>query len=207
MRVTVADLKKSFGRKVVFRNVGFELSHSESLSISGANGSGKSTLLKTIAGLQSPTSGKISYIHNGKELDRAEMIRYIGFVSPYLYLYQNLTGHENVLFSLQCKGIAEEAKKVSALFKFFGIEKAEHELIKTYSSGMLQRLRFIQALAPNPKVLFLDEPTTTLDQSGRSLLWEYVNGLKHEIITIIASNDADDIRQCAQTLCIENFKN
>ncbi|NTW49215.1 MAG: ABC transporter ATP-binding protein [Chlorobiales bacterium] len=207
MRLTVADIKKSFGRKIIFQNIAFELKISESLSISGANGSGKSTLMKTIAGLLTPTSGKVSYVLNEKELDRAGLMRYIGFVSPYLYLYQNLTGYENVGFSLQCKGIAEQPEKVDDLFKFFGIEKAKHEQIKTYSSGMLQRLRFIQALAPNPKVLFLDEPTTTLDQSGKSLLWNYVNGLKNEIIMVIASNDTDDIRQCEQTLCLENFKN
>jgi heme exporter protein A len=206
MVLRAENLQKNFDRLCVFEQLSFELRLGESLAIQGANGSGKSTLMRLLAGVATPTRGTIAYLRNGQLLEKTERIRYIGFVAPYLQFYDDLTGLENVLFSLRAKGITPDIHQVELLFEHFAIAASCRKLVRTYSSGMTQRLRFVHAFAAAPVVYLLDEPTTTLDRSGISLLWNYVDRQRPNIILIVASNDAEDIAQCQRRLCIEDFK-
>jgi heme exporter protein A len=206
MMVRADNLQKHYDRSCVFERLSFELRLGESLGIQGANGSGKSTLMRLLAGVAAPTRGTVTYLRHGQALEKTERIRYIGFVAPYLQFYDDLTGLENVLFSLRAKGITPDIHQVELLFEHFAIAAARRKLVRTYSSGMTQRLRFVHAFASAPTVCLLDEPTTTLDRSGISLLWNYVDQQRPNIILIIASNDADDLAQCQRRLCIEDFK-
>lgn len=206
MVLRAENLQKNFDRLCIFEQLSFELRLGESLAIQGANGSGKSTLMRLLAGVATPTRGTIAYLRNGQLLEKTERIRYIGFVAPYLQFYDDLTGLENVLFSLRAKGITPDIHQVELLFEHFAIAASCRKLVRTYSSGMTQRLRFVHAFAAAPVVYLLDEPTTTLDRSGISLLWNYVDRQRPNIILIVASNDAEDIAQCQRRLCIEDFK-
>jgi len=206
MELKASQLKKQFGNRVIFQGVCFELSSCERLAITGANGSGKSTLLKVLAGLEPPSSGLLRYRENGNELSREKLRLKQGFVAPYLNLYGNLSGHENILFSIRAKNLNIESRAISELFEYFQLRRAKDQLLKTYSSGMIQRVRFIQALISNPQVLFLDEPTTTLDTAGKTLFWNYVLSEREKRMMIIASNDEDDLKYCKHRICVESFK-
>ncbi|HAB53195.1 MAG TPA: ABC transporter ATP-binding protein, partial [Ignavibacteriales bacterium] len=81
------SLQKSFGRRLVFSGITFNLNKPGVLGISGPNGSGKSTLIKILAGINSPTKGQVIHSDNGKEIISEKLHNYIGFVSPYLVLY------------------------------------------------------------------------------------------------------------------------
>lgn len=200
------NLQKRYDRQCVFERLSFEVRSGESLAIQGANGSGKSTLMRLLAGVAVPTQGQVTYTQNGKRLEKNEQIRYIGFVAPYVQFYDELTGLENVLFSLRAKGLTPNTKQIEWLFEHFAITASRQKLVRTYSSGMMQRLRFVQAFAAAPHVCLLDEPTATLDQSGIAQLWNYLQQCRPNIILIIASNDAQDIAQCQRKLSIEDFK-
>ncbi len=199
-------LKKVYDRRIIFQNVSLVLRPSEWLAITGANGSGKSTLLKILAAQASATSGTVTYMLNGTPLVPDTARRYIGFVSPYLNFYDELSGIENVLFALRAKGVRIFNQDLDELFDYFGLANAKLKRVKTYSSGMLQRLRFIQAFASSPKFLFLDEPTITLDDDGKSLFWNKLKQFISQTIIVIASNDHDEIAHCDTALCIETFK-
>ncbi|MFN3344888.1 MAG: ATP-binding cassette domain-containing protein [Chloroherpetonaceae bacterium] len=199
-------LKKVYDRKIIFQNVSFALAPHEWLAITGANGSGKSTLLKILAAQASATSGTVTYTLDGATLTPEQTRPYIGFVSPYLNFYDELSGIENVSFALRAKGLPLFKREVDELFDYFRLSEAKSKRVKTYSSGMIQRLRFVQAFASNPKFLFLDEPTATLDDDGKSLFWNKLNQLISQTVIVIASNDHDEIAHCTSTLCIEAFK-
>lgn len=199
-------LKKVYDRKIIFQNVSLALEPSEWLAITGSNGSGKSTLLKILAAQAAATSGTVRYTLDGLSLRPEQTRPYIGFVSPYLNFYEELSGIENVSFALRAKGTALFKHELDELFDYFRLSEAQSKRVKVYSSGMIQRLRFIQAFASKPKFLFLDEPTATLDDNGKTLFWNKLNQLISQTIIVIASNDHDEIAHCNSTLCIEAFK-
>lgn len=199
-------LKKVYDRKIIFQNVSLSLAPQEWLAITGANGSGKSTLLKILAAQATATSGTVRYTLEGTSLTPEQTRPHIGFVSPYLNFYEELSGIENVSFALRAKGMNVSKRELDKLFDYFHLSEAQSRRVKTYSSGMIQRLRFIQAFATNPKFLFLDEPTATLDDDGKTLFWNKLNQLISKTIIVIASNDRDEIAHCTHTLCIEAFK-
>ncbi len=199
-------LKKVYDRKIIFQDVSLSLSPSEWLAITGANGSGKSTLLKILAAQASATSGTIRYTLDGTALTPDATRPHIGFVSPYLNFYDELSGIENVLFALRAKGKPIFTRELDELFDYFRLSEAKSKRVKAYSSGMIQRLRFIQAFASKPKFLFLDEPTATLDDDGKTLFWSRLNQFISQTLVVIASNDHDDIAHCTAQLCIEAFK-
>lgn len=199
-------LKKVYDRKIIFQNVSLSLSPPETLAITGANGSGKSTLLKILAAQAAATSGAVRYALDGATLAPEQTRPHIGFVSPYLNFYDELSGIENVSFALRAKGMAVFKNELDELFDYFRLSEAKTKRVKAYSSGMIQRLRFIQAFASKPKFLFLDEPTATLDDDGKFLFWNKLNSLVSQTIIVIASNDHDEIARCATALCIEAFK-
>ena len=199
-------LKKVYDRKIIFQDVSLSIAPTEWLAITGANGSGKSTLLKILATLVSPTSGTVRYTLGGIALTSDQARSHIGFVSPYLNFYDELSGIENVLFALRAKGKPILKHELDELFNYFRLSEAQSKRVKAYSSGMIQRLRFIQAFASQPKFLFLDEPTTTLDDDGKTLFWNKLQEFISQTIVVIASNDHDDIAHCTSQLCIEAFK-
>lgn len=205
MTLTATDLKQTFDRRVIFQRVSLSLTAPASLAITGANGSGKSTLLKLLAGVLTASAGTISYHLNGEPLERNRFLRRAGFTAPYLNLYGDLTGLENVRFALRLKGLEVDDLKLQTLFDYFLLGNAKNSLLKTYSSGMQQRTKVIAALAGKPKILFLDEPTAMLDTAGKNLLWNYIDTLRSDLILVVATNDDADLQHTGQTLRMESY--
>jgi heme exporter protein A len=206
MIIGAEQISKSFDRKLIFKNISLFLESSKSLAITGSNGSGKSTLLKILASINDPSFGTLNFTCENKSLDKIMFRKKIGFVSPYLQFYDDLTGLETIQFSLSAKGLSINLDKVEELFDYFAIGFARNQLVKTYSSGMIQRLRFVQALASSPLALFLDEPTSTLDESGKKLFWNKLEDMRSSTIILIASNDQDEIKFCSNSISIHNYQ-
>jgi len=208
MHLKLQEITKRFGRQTIFKDISIDISPPESLAIKGSNGSGKSTLLKIILGVLSPSTGKVSVEQNGKAIEHRLLIRYVGFCSPYLNLYDHLSAHENVLFHLKGFNRKIDSEFIDHLFDFFQLRKARDKHLNTFSSGMIQRTRLIQAFASDPNMLLLDEPTATLDEKGKLLVQEYLMKVKSkkDKLLIIASNDNDDLKLCEHVIDIEKFK-
>ncbi len=108
-------LHKYFGRRLIFRDLNFNFSTPGTYGIAGANGSGKSTLVKIIAGLNSPSSGKIVHTSGGKDIKSEDLHNHIGFVSPYLVLYDEFSALENLLHFSNIRGIQFNKEKAEYL--------------------------------------------------------------------------------------------
>ncbi len=201
------DLGKNFGRRLIFKNLNFQIENSGIMGISGANGSGKSTLVKIIAGINSPSSGKIIHSYDGIEISYEKLHNYIGFVSPYLVLYEEFSAWENLDYFAKIRDVKFDKEKIEYLLNQFLLFDRKGDLVKTYSSGMKQRLKFIFALMHSPKLIILDEPTSNLDSSGKDAVYQIIEEEGKTNIVIIASNEESDISLCTNVLKLEDFKN
>lgn len=204
--VHASSLSKSFGRRLIFKDIGFSLEDSGIFGIAGPNGSGKSTLVKIIAGLISPSSGKIIHSFSGKEIIPERLHNHIGFISTYLILYEEFTAWENLTISSNIRGVKFSNEKVETLLNKFLIFNRRNDLVKTYSSGMKQRLKFIFALMHSPDVLILDEPTSNLDEEGKKVVYDIIQEEGKDRIVVIASNEEKDLNLCEQIIFLEEYK-
>lgn len=191
--LNVTNLTKRFGRKPVFEPVTFTASSGEVVILAGANGSGKSTLIKLLAGVLSSSTGKCEWSEDGKVIEYEVLQQRIGFVAPYLELYNELTAAEHIEFVAQLKSKVVSREESVALLTSFGLNDAiasSARYVGKYSSGMQQRVRFAMAFACSPDVLFLDEPSSNLDDAGTTILFEKIKAFKG--IVFIATNDAKE---------------
>ena len=191
---------------LIFSNISFKLNSSTIFGISGPNGSGKSTLVKIIANLISPSAGKLLHNLNGKEIKPEQLHNHIGLVSPYLVLYDEFTAYENLNYFSEIRGIYFDKEKVDNLLNKFLLFNRKDDLVKTYSSGMKQRLKFIFALMHSPQLLILDEPTSNLDDEGKEVVYELIKEEATKNIVIIASNEKTDLKLCSGAIDLNNFK-
>ncbi len=204
--VEAIKLNKTFGRRLIFNDINFRLAEPGIFGISGPNGSGKSTLVKIIAGLLSSTKGKVSYKNSEKEIIPEKLHNHIGFVSPYLVLYEEFSAWENLEYFAKIRGISFDKDYAKKLLERFLLYNRRNDLVKTYSSGMKQRMKFIFALIHRPELLIFDEPTSNLDNEGRNSVYEIIEDKSKESIIIIASNDKADLDLCPEILDLTAFK-
>lgn len=178
----VEQIVKTFGLLPVLRKLDLTVQRGEFLALLGPNGSGKSTLMRIIAGLSRPTSGVIRV--GGWTLPReaAAVRAQIGMVSHKSLLYDNLTAYENLRFFAQLYAlpVKQRDSRIMEMLTRVGLKKRAHDLTRTFSRGMYQRLTIARALLHDPDVLLFDEPYTGLDQDASgtldALLQEANNG-------------------------------
>jgi len=204
--VQALSLTKSFGRRLIFKEINFLWEKNGIFGISGPNGSGKSTLVKIIAGLIAPTKGKITHKNSDKEIIPEKLHDHIGFVAPYLVLYEEFTAWENLEIFAKIRGIELDKEGVTKLLEEFLIYNRRNDLVKTYSSGMKQRLKFVFSLMHLPEVLIFDEPTSNLDEEGKKVVYDIIRTEGRERIVIVASNEKNDLEFCDDILYLGKYK-
>jgi heme exporter protein A len=206
--LTLDGITKSFGRRLVFNDINCSFSSGNIYGISGPNGSGKSTLVKIIANLISATRGKVIHKLDNKIVEPEKLHNHIGFVSPYLFLYDEFTAEENLVHISNIRGgIKFDKQRSDFLFEQFGLFDRRNDVLRGYSSGMKQRFKFIFALLHEPQLLILDEPTSNLDGEGKDKVYKLIENEGRNNLVLIASNEDSDIQLCKQTLNLAEFKN
>jgi heme exporter protein A len=197
-------ISKEFNRRVIFQDISFALRQTESLAITGRNGAGKSTLAKILCGLLTPTKGNIRCVVRGKEIPITDVYKNVGFVAPYINLYDEFSGYENLKIIANIRNIPNfSADDMNAVLQQFNIYARRNDDVRTYSSGMKQRLKYCAALLHHPSILILDEPTSNLDQEGIATVRSVMKRYREEGILIIATNDADDVAFADSTISLE----
>lgn len=179
------NLGKRFGAQWVFRHLEFDLSLGDCLIVLGSNGSGKSTLLKVLAGLEIQTEGK-RRLRTASEDERLV----IGYASPELRLYPNLSVSEHLTLAAALRGIASRKD----LLEEVGLAHAADKFAAALSTGMKARLRLALALQSSPPILLLDEPTLGFDRFGTQLVESIVKEQSRKGILVLATNDDSERR-------------
>lgn len=208
IEINCDDLSKTYSGRTIFKNLSFKISSTQSLTVTGSNGSGKSTLIKVIANLINSSKGNITVSSDSKEIPRDKWFLKTGLLSPYLNLYDELTGYENLDFFYKLKSSDKNNIKdrIDHILQRVNLYEKRNELLKNYSSGMKQKLKLAFAVLHEPEILLLDEPRSNLDKAGVDMIYEISIEQKKKGILIIATNDEDDKELCDRILSIEDYK-
>ncbi len=199
----VEHVSKHFGLRPVFENLTLSLVTGDALAITGRNGSGKSTLMKILANVAERSDGRVRWLVDGREVSDEQLPRHIGYAGPYLQLYDEFTAWEHIELIERLRGEELQVERAEHLLDLFGLADRRHDPIRTFSSGMTQRMKLITALAHDPAFLFLDEPRTNLDEAGIRVVEDIVLQERDSRITMIATNDPDDLTLCTLKVSVE----
>lgn len=194
MKLIAESLAKNFSDFKIFKDISFEVSSGQCLAITGRNGSGKTTLIRILSNLIQPSTGDVSFFNNDMIIKREDRYKYMGLIGPYLELYQDLTAYENLEFFAKMKEVENYKSRIGMLMELIGLAGRENDLVKTYSSGMKQRLKYVFALLNKPEILFVDEPRSNLDDQGIQTIYNIFEQQKKDKILIIATNESEDLK-------------
>lgn len=207
VELRVKDLKKTFNNRLVFNKLNFELNSGDKLVVTGRNGSGKSTLIKILAGVLTESGGKIEYLIDDKKIDRENFYQIVGLVSPYLVVYEEFTAFENLSLFSKIRGLKTSDEEINEILNRVGLFERRNDLVRTYSSGMKQRIKYASAILHNPLVLLLDEPTSNLDIEGKNFVDELVFNFRKDGIVIVATNETQDFKYGEKIINLDEYKN
>ncbi len=198
MKFEVNKLCKSYGVQRVLQNLDISLQSGELVCLLGPNGAGKSTLIRLLSGLLKPTAGEITIDGAMVDFSEAEVRRKIGLILHQTFLYEQLTGLENLQLYARLYGTRLTESDLKHLMVRVGLGKVRPVPVRSYSRGMKQRLTIARALLNNPQILLLDEPYTGLDQQGSAMLNQLLaEEQENQRIILLTTHELSFIRQVA----------
>jgi ABC-2 type transport system ATP-binding protein len=178
--IRVERLTKRFGQLVVVDDVSFSVARGEIVGFLGPNGAGKTTTLALLLGLLRPTRGRVWVLGLRMPEDRQRILSRVNFTSPYVSLPGNLTVRENLIVFAHLYGVRHAGERIGALLQRFGLAGMSTRATGRLSSGEGTRLGLVKALLNDPDVLFLDEPTASLDPDGAERVRDTLRAIRSE---------------------------
>lgn len=196
--IQVRNVSKQIKGRLLLDNVSLDVQAGSMSGIKGHNGAGKSILLRTIAGLVRPSQGQICVLGEiiGKE---AEFPRDTGAMIDGPGLLPQYSGLQNLRFLAMIRNqISDE--EIKAAIRLVGLNPDDKRPVRTYSTGMRQRLGIAQAIMERPVLLLLDEPTSAIDGEGRQVIYQVLRQLREQGVTILLTSHSEEE---LSTLCNE----
>lgn len=202
--IVIQNLKKSFGKQQVLKDVSLQLNNGENLVVLGKSGTGKSVLIKCIVGLMDADHGDITVLNkniNALSYDELNLVRQkIGFLFQGGALYDSMTVKENLEFPLHRikKDLSESQikNKIAEALESVGLPEVLHKMPSELSGGMRKRISLARTIVVDPKIMLYDEPTTGLDPVTSDEISQLINAIqeKYKTSSIIITHDI----KCAQ---------
>jgi len=185
--IWVDGLTKSFGSSRVLDGIGFEAAEGTVLGLLGPNGAGKTTAVRILCTLLRPDAGRAEVLGRDVVAEPQRVRSVIGLTGQYAAVDDVLSARENLYMIGRLLGVGRRAarRRAGELLAAFGLEPDAARAVKTYSGGMRRRLDLAASLVGEPRVLFLDEPTTGLDVASRGQLWDLIEGLAEAGTTVL----------------------
>ena len=198
----ISGLTKSYGGRKVVDNISLDVDKGDIVGLIGPNGAGKSTTMKMVMKLISKDAGEVSLG------DSDDFVEKIGFATESSAFYEYLSGYDNLMLIARLYNDVPE-DKVKTIIDFVGLTDHIHRKVKTYSTGMRQRLALARALLNSPELLILDEPTNGLDPYGMKDIYDILEKLAKEddVAILISSHLLHDIEKiCNKVVMINEGK-
>ena len=200
--ITLEHVNKELGKRQILKDVNLTVKQGDIFGYLGPNGAGKTTTIRIILGLLTATSGKVSLLGQDVQIDKIR--KKIGFVLEADGLYDNLTAAENLLYYALLYDIPQPEQKVEKVLKQVGLAERAKDKVGTYSKGMRQRLALARAIAPDPELLVLDEPTAGVDPTGqieiRQLMLDMIQK-EHKTI-LLSSHNLDEVQRICNRIAL-----
>jgi heme exporter protein A len=174
--------------------IDFDVASPGVAAVTGPNGSGKSTLMRILAGLLRPSAGDVRVRVGDTEKPAAARRLWVGFASPDVAFYEEMTVAENLGFAAAARGTEDSDGAVRAAIERVGLVDRAADRVGALSSGLKQRVRLAFALLGRPSLLLLDEPGSHLDEPGRIRLERLVMEKRADMLVVIATNDEREWR-------------
>jgi len=204
--IKASDISHFYGSEQVLYNISFEIKDGEFVFLSGNSGSGKSTLLSILSTLLKPSSGELSIdnllVDKIPNVDNFRQ-KNIGFVFQFHYLINYLNVYENIALA----ALQESKKNINKILDELGILEISSRYPNEISGGQRQRVALARALVNNPKIIFADEPTGSLDSKNSTIVYELLlKAVKNGTTVVVASHDMEIENYATQTLRIIDGK-
>jgi ABC-2 type transport system ATP-binding protein len=207
--IEVQSLTKEFGRFRAVDSISFSVKKGEIFGFLGPNGAGKSTTIRMLCGIIRPTSGGGSVGGFSITSQPDEIKKIIGYLSQRFTLYQDLKVEENIDFHGGIHGLSPSSLKERKgwVLRMAGLEGREHSLTRELSGGWKQRLSLGCAILHRPQILFLDEPTASVDPVSRRDFWDLIYQLSEQGTTVfVTSHYMDEVERCHRLAIIYSGK-
>jgi ABC-2 type transport system ATP-binding protein len=185
--IDVSNLRKTFDTIEALKGISFNIQQGECYGLLGPNGAGKTTTISILSTIIKPDEGEVSIAGYDLKKNPLECKKNIGVVTQEIALYNELSAYDNLLFwgGLYNVPKPELTKRIDETVNLLGLTDRKNDKVKTYSGGMKRRVNIASALLHKPKVLFMDEPTVGIDPQSRNLIFEVVEKLHKDGMTII----------------------
>lgn len=194
--ISVQKLTRRFGDFVAVDHINFDVAKGEIVGYLGPNGSGKTTTIRMLLGLLIPSEGKATVLGYDVFKQSEEVRLRVGYMSQKFAIYDDLTTLENLTFYGGVYGITDKTRILDTL-ELVGLKEHGNTLTKDLSTGWRQRLSLGIALVHQPKLLFLDEPTSGVDPTARRAFWDLIYQLAEEGVTILVTTHyMDEAEYC-----------
>ncbi len=207
MSIVIREIHFSYGKIRALDGVTMDLPQG-AIGLLGPNGAGKSTLLRLLLGFLAPAKGEGTVLGYDIKNQQALIRRYVGYMPEDDCFIPGMDGVSFTSYLGELSGMPhqEAMKRAHEVLFFVGLEESRYRLVETYSGGMKQRLKLAQAIVHDPKLIFLDEPTSSLDPQGRKEILELIIDIssKKNIQVLISSHILADIEAICSYVVILN---
>ena len=208
MKLEVKNLEKKFNSFRAVNNINFKINDGETLGLLGPNGCGKTTTIGMLLGLITPSSGEILIDNTNLEnLNREKILSDFNFASPYVELPKKLTVRENLEIYGRLYGVNNLKNRIIEITEDLNLKSFLNKKTGELSSGQKNRVSLAKSLINKPKILFLDEPTASLDPDIGDFVREYIEKYKSEnkISILLASHNMREVeRLCDQVIMMKS---
>ncbi len=197
--IRATGLRKSYGDTLVLDGIDFEVATGSVFAMLGPNGAGKTTIVHILTTMLTPDAGEVEVGGHDRRTDPEGVRSAIGVTGQFSAVDNLLTGEENLLLMSDLNHLprADGRRRIADLLDRFDLVEAAGRMVATYSGGMKRRLDLAMTLVGDPRIVFLDEPTTGLDPRGRRTMWDIVRGLVADGVTIFLTTqyleEADEL--------------
>ena len=208
MKLKVEKLIKKFKSTIAVNSISFEIEKNTTLGLLGPNGCGKTTSIGMMLGLITPSSGKI-YIDNiyFEPKNRIQLLSLMNFASPYIELPKKLTVKQNLEVYARLYGVTKIKERVNEMVEDLNIQNFLYKKTGELSSGQKNRVALAKSLINKPKLLFLDEPTASLDPDVGDFVRQYIEKYKknNELTILLASHNMKEVeRLCNKIIMMKH---
>ena len=197
--IAVKDLTRKFGGFTAVDRISFEVQAGEVFGFLGANGAGKTTAMRMLIGLLSPTSGTARVAGHDVYTESEAIKRSIGYMSQRFSLYEDLTPHENIRLYGGIYGLtlAQIRERTDVMLTRLGLTQVADQAVRSLPLGWRQKLAFSVALVHQPRIVFLDEPTSGVDPITRRQFWELIyEAASNGTTVLVTTHYMDEAEYC-----------